>query len=250
METVMMLGSVALVLVIVKVLLSTKHLTARDKRDRLVDFAAGLVATFCGVAWAIALTNFLSERHEEKVVTGLLRAANADVLQACAQVALYVEQDTVFSPKLSDFFVMNTKVPSPRSLDDVMGSEAVLRRTSPLTFGAIAGMRTLADQAQHLAAATGTPDDRRKSMLLCGASYFAIHHALESEIDWQEGRITALARDNMTRYWWKLSQNESPRPGAWREASPPPGSWTEFLKRPALRESLLEVGVVHGGGQP
>jgi hypothetical protein len=128
----------------------------------MLDFAAGLVATFCGVAWAIAVSNLVSERQERKMVTGLLRAANADVLQACAQMAFYVEQDTVFSPKLSDFFVMAAKVPSAQSLDDVMRSETILRRTSPLTFGAIAAMRTTADQAQHFAAGAGRRDASRR----------------------------------------------------------------------------------------
>jgi hypothetical protein len=213
-----------------------RRVPMRDKEDKLLDFAAGLVATFCGVALGLAVTNWAAERQERRAVTGLLRAADADVLQACAQISFYVDQDTVFSPKLSDFFVMSTKVPSPQSLDDVMQSETVLRRISPLSFKAIAGMRTTGDEAQSLAASRGTPDDRRKALWLCGASYFSVHHALENEIAWQEGRITALARDSKTRYWWVVEQNEEMRPG----------SWKEFMARPAVRESLLELGVEHG----
>lgn len=208
----------------------------RNRGERvweMIGLMGSLVATFCGVAWAIWFTNRGERQQEQQAVVALLLAARSDVGYTRERCAEFRDLGPNGKPYYRDEYVDHAPMPRSGTLDAVLQSELVLRHMSPATFKVITAQLGMIDATSAFAAVGGTTRDRREQAILTGAWYTVIWHALESEVEWQRGRATDRARDSMTRYWWTAEINRDSLPGTWRH----------FRYNESVRESLMQEGV-------
>ena len=211
-------------------------LKERSRKERVwdvVSFSGSLVATFCGVAWAIWLTNREVSSGEREAVISLLAMARADVGQTMETCAEFADADDPAHPFYSDEYVSKAAMPRSGTLEAIIRSEMVLRHLSPATFKVVTTELGLIEAAARLASISGAPAERRRLAVLTGGWYMVVFHALESEIEWQRGHATAKARDSMTRYWMMVETNRDSVAGSWRH----------FRFNPSVRADLMQEGI-------
>jgi hypothetical protein len=207
-----------------------------ERAGYFLNLGVALLATYCGVAWALKASDVAAEKAERSEVIGLLRAARSDVLQSADRLADYIASDSTFSPPLSDLFVSVTPVPTPVVLGAVMERESVVRKLSPLTFRVIVNAREGVEAGIALSKATGNIAGKRKVFQVVGSNYFMIIHALDGEIDVLEGRATAAARLSMTKHWLAREVN----------GDGGPGTWSYFVSHPVERKRMFDAEVEVG----
>jgi hypothetical protein len=225
---VLLIGAVITVLAV-----TSRKGVLSERRRYLLDLAVALLATYCGVAWALKASDLAAAKTERREVIGLLRAARGDVLQSADRLADYIKSDSTFSPPLSDLFVSVTPVPTPVVLAAVIQRESVVRNMSPLTFRVIVNAQEGVEAGIALAKATGDVAGKRKVFQIVGSNYFMIVHGLDGEIDFLEGKATAQARLSMTKHWVASEVNGDNGPGTWRY----------FVSHPLERKGMFDAEV-------
>jgi len=215
----------------IAILLHPRFRNWHKRNEPVFEFLVAVIATFCGVAWAIALGNAAEEKKERAAVANLLTAAADDAtayasnraMKVCFREMLEHEErasgETHFQMSDRDSTDFLLRADRALLLDTVLGSDLVLRYISPRVL----------DRIQQERARQAAYAELRQDMDV-GRTVYLIANLIRAESEFQRQRLNHLELDKAVAHADSIIG----------VADSVTGSWYGLLAR--VRQSMNDAG--------